>query len=962
MFLAAVHKVSQDPEVHFKYIEAAVKMGQLKEVERVCKESSFYDAGKVKDFLKEARLQDQLPLIIVCDRHGFIGDLTTYLYKNNLSDYIKAYVQKINSANTPQVVGTLIDLDCPEDYMRSLVLSVRDVPIDELVEQCEKRNRLRLIQPWLEARAQEGSKEASLHNALAKIAIDLNREPEKFLTTNAYYDSLVVGKYCENRDPYLAFVAYKRGMNSEELIEVTNKHNLFKNQARFLVEKQDPALWARVLAENPSRRNLIDQIVAVALPESHNSDEVSSTVKAFMAANLPKELIELLEKIVLETGTKFYGNRDLSNLLILTAIKADAGRVMEYVNRMDSYDAVDIANIAIGAGLFEEAFAILRKFKFHVLAVQVLLEHLKSIPRAVEFAERCNEADVWSKVGKAQLDAGEVSAAIDSFLKAHDPEFFNEVIAAANKASLHADLVRYLQAARKKVREPVIETELCFSLAKINKLAELEEFIAGPNCASIQQVADRCYDAGMLEAAKLLYSSVSNYGRLASTLVRLGHFGPAVDAAKKANSLRSWKEVNVACLDAKEFRLANSSGLHIIVHGDELDELIRNYESRGFVEECMSLLDQGLALDRAHVGMFTELAILYSKYRPAALMEHLKQHFSRINIPRVMRTCERNQQWAELTFLHVHYDEHDNAAQVMMAHSAEAWDHREFKEIMLKVANTDIVYKAIGFYLEEQPLLVKDLLSTLQAKVDHTRVVQLVKRLNHLPLIREYLVAVQPGDVAAVNEALHQLLIEEENFEALRTSIDTYKNYDGVALAQTLEKHAFLEFRRLGAYLYKRVGRFAQSMDISKGDQLWKDAMATAAESKDPAVAEALLRFFVSKEMAPAFAACLAVCYDLIHPDVALELAWKAKMMDFAMPYIVNVVKEYVGKVDALTSKAKEKETEAFGASSGEAVGPGMGMAPPMGVVPMYPHPGGFAPPGVYMAPPAGFAPGFGPQ
>jgi clathrin heavy chain len=337
-------------------------------------------------------------------------------------------------------------------------------------------------------------------------------------------------------------------------------------------------------------------------------------------------------------------------------------------------------------------------------------------------------------------------------------------------------------------------------------------------------------------------------------------------------------------------------------------------------------------------------------------MEHLKQHFSRINIPRVMRTCERNQQWAELTFLHVHYDEHDNAAQVMMAHSAEAWDHREFKEIMLKVANTDIVYKAIGFYLEEQPLLVKDLLSTLQAKVDHTRVVQLVKRLNHLPLVREYLVAVQPGDIAAVNEALHQLLIEEENFEALRTSVDTYKNFDAVALAQTLEKHAFLEFRRLGAYLYKRAGRFAQSMDISKGDQLWKDAMATAAESKDPAVAEALLRFFVSKEMAPAFAACLAVCYDLIHPDVALELAWKAKMMDFAMPYIVNVVKEYVGKVDALTSKAKEKETEAFGAPAGEAVVPG--MLPPG----MYPPVGAFAPPGVYMAPPAGFAPGFGPQ
>ncbi len=206
LFLGHVHKVSTDADVHFKYIEAATKMGQFQEVERMCKDSKHYDAEKVKNFLKEARLSDMLPLIIVCDTHGFISDLTSYLYKNNLSDYIKAYVQKINPANTPQVVGSLLDLDCPEDYVRNLVLSVPVVPIEELTEQLEKRGRLRLIQGWLEARANEGSKEPALHNALAKIAIDQNKEPEKFLNANPYYDSLVVGKYCENRDPYLAFV------------------------------------------------------------------------------------------------------------------------------------------------------------------------------------------------------------------------------------------------------------------------------------------------------------------------------------------------------------------------------------------------------------------------------------------------------------------------------------------------------------------------------------------------------------------------------------------------------------------------------------------------------------------------------------------------------------------------------------------------------------------------------------
>lgn len=60
---------------------------------------------------------------------------------------------------------------------------------------------------------------------------------------------------------------------------------------------------------------------------------------------------------------------------------------------------------------------------------------------------------------------------------------------------------------------------------------------------SVLQVGDRCYDDKMYEAAKLLYNNVSNFGRLASTLVHLGEYQAAVDGARKANSTRTWKEV-----------------------------------------------------------------------------------------------------------------------------------------------------------------------------------------------------------------------------------------------------------------------------------------------------------------------------------------------------------------------------------------------------------------------------------
>lgn len=912
-YLGSIVNSSKDPVVHNKYIEAAARTGQFREVERVCRESNYYTAEKIRDFLKEAKLADQLPLIIVCDRYEFVADLTTYLYKNNLSRYIEAYVQKINPANTPIVFGALIDAGCNEDYIKNLLMSVRGMcPIDSLVEVAEKRNKLKLVLPWLEARVNEGNQEPELHNALAKIYIDANKDAEKFLTSNQYYDSIEVGKYCEKRDPYLAFVAYKRGLCNKELLEVTNKNGLFKHQARYLVERQDLDLYAVVLDEsNEHRRKVIDQIVQTALPEVKNPEEVSVAVKAFMTAGLPNELIELLDKVVLDSKNKeFSENKSLQNLLILTAIKADKSRVMNYINRLDKYDAPDIANVAIGSELFEEAFTIFKKFKLHVNGIEVLIDHVKDLDRAVEFADRINEPEVYSKLGKAQLDQNQVAKAIASFIKANDPEFYNEVIYAANTVGCFEDLAKYLEMCIKKTKEPLLESELVFCYAKTNKLSELEDFITTPGCtANILDTGERCFQEGLYEAAKILFSSIDNYARLASALVKLGEFSPAVEAARKANSIRTWKEVNVACVEAQKFKLAEQAGLYIVTQADELEELVHVYESRGHFEELIQLLEKGINQEGAHVGLFTELAGLYSKYKEEKLMDYIKTHYDRINIPRVIHFAQMNSQWPELTFLFMRYEEYDHAALTMMSHP-EAWEHVQFKEAISKASNGDLYYRAVQFYLEEHPLQVNELLQALVSHIDHTRVVGLVRRLEHLPLIKPYLISVQDKDNSAVNEALNELYIQEEDYESLRSSINTYTNYEALKLAQSLEKSDLLEFRRIAAFIYQQQGRYTESVELSKKDKLYKDAIDTVAASKKTDLAEDLLLFFVKIQSKECFAAALYTCYDIIKPDVALEIAWKNQLLDFAFPFLIQVLREYTEKVDLLFKEREKKKKE----------------------------------------------------
>lgn len=79
----------------------------------------------------------------------------------------------------------------------------------------------------------------------------------------------------------------------------------------------------------------------------------------------------------------------------------------------------------------------------------------------------------------------------------------------------------------------------------------------------------------------------------------------------------------------------------------------------------------------------------------------------------------------------------------MIERSADAWDHDQFKTVVVKVANIEIYYKALSYYLSEQPMLLNDLLVALAPRIDHTRVVKIFSSADELPLIKSYLIAVQ---------------------------------------------------------------------------------------------------------------------------------------------------------------------------------------------------------------------------
>lgn len=259
-------------------------------------------------------------------------------------------------------------------------------------------------------------------------------------------------------------------------------------------------------------------------------------------------------------------------------------------------------------------------------------------------------------------------------------------------------------------------------------------------------------------------------------------------------------------------------------------------------------------------------------------------------------------------------------------------------------------------------------LQVIEPRIDHARVVDILRKAEQLPLVRDYLLSVQKSNLQAVNEAVNELYIEEEDFDGLRESITTYDNFDQLSLAVKLEKHELLEFRRIASFIYKKNLKWRKAVALAKEDKLYKDAMETAAQSEDKEIAEEVLTFFVQEGDKECFTACLYTCYDLIRPDFALETAWMNGLMDFAMPYAIQVIKDFSSKVDLLMSERKEhqenKSKEEEAAKQQEAATnayltlmPLALPAPEAGMAGGYGQPT----PGVYGQPTPGYAqPGFG--
>lgn len=918
MLLQPILENVTDPDTLLKFVEAAIKCRQFADLEKFVKTyRGKYDPEKVMQVMVDGKIQDPKSLVILCDQNSYIKPMVRYLWENNFNKYIEMYVIRINPKKSGEVLGSLLDLGAEDSYIRQFLLTVGgNCDVSEMVAEFEERNKLKLLEQWLEARAMEGNIKPEVHNALAKLAIDFDKEPTKFLAENNFYDIKLIGKYAENRDPHLALIAYKRDMSScdYEIIELTNKQGLYRFQAKYLIERQSEKLWDYVLSNDETKTHkeyVVEQVVSSALSESKNVDEVSSTVQAFIAAEMPEELLGLLENIVLHSR-EFSGFKKLQNLLIITAMKTKKERVMDYINKLENYDGLSIANIASKPeyGLYEEAFTIYKKMDHHLEATTILLENLESMDRAAEYADRVGLAEVHSLLAGKYLELQLLIPAIESFQKANDCSRFMEVIILNREIESREDekVLKFLDMARKVKKEREIDNEYIYCLSRLNSLSDLETFLNSFNSSDISTTGDRLFDEGFYEAARLLYTKLKSNSKIAACLLKLNDFPEAVEFAKKANNVKTWKSILYTCVIEKEFKLAFVAAQNLVVIPDHLEETVFLYELYDAANEVIYLLEQMVLNEKSHLAIFTELATLYAKYREEKLFDFIKVYISKLNVVKMERVCQTYHLWKEVVYLHSNFNEFDKAVKVMIEHSPHCFNHDTFVTYLLKISNTELLYRAIEFYIQEEPSKLNDLLAQLTTRVDLTKTVNLLRKEGFLWLAEDWLRSIQSHNNQAVNDALNGLYLESYNFEQLKQSIMKFDSIDSLSLAKNIEGLDNTEFRRISMLIYRKNKKFKESIEICLAEGLYKEAIESAAESKDQKIVEALLSKFAKDGKGQWFTICCYYCYEQLRPDVVMELAWVYDLKDFGMPFFIQLFSDISTNLENVKKKHEERE------------------------------------------------------
>jgi clathrin heavy chain len=78
-------------------------------------------------------------------------------------------------------------------------------------------------------------------------------------------------------------------------------------------------------------------------------------------------------------------------------------------------------------------------------------------------------------------------------------------------------------------------------------------------------------------------------------------------------------------------------------------------------------------------------------------MNHCRTFISQLNTSKLIRYAELNHCWVEVVYLYSSTNQYDQAINIIIEHSPDAFTHEQFLNIITRVTNQKLLFRGILF-------------------------------------------------------------------------------------------------------------------------------------------------------------------------------------------------------------------------------------------------------------------------
>ena len=114
-----------------------------------------------------------------------------------------------------------------------------------------------------------------------------------------------------------------------------------------------------------------------------------------------------------------------------------------------------------------------------------MIKNMNDLDRATEFADKYRTPFIYQLLANEQFSNNLIKESISSFTKADDFSKYSQVVPKAKETGCLEDLIPYIEQARTKYNDELLDTELLYAFAFLEKLSELDVFLSKPHKANV---------------------------------------------------------------------------------------------------------------------------------------------------------------------------------------------------------------------------------------------------------------------------------------------------------------------------------------------------------------------------------------------------------------------------------------------------------------------------------------------